>query len=62
MRAMLAPDGVISVVTGYHPDQFAVNMFDYINHDHLSYFSVSSAVQLAETSGLGITGAESVGH
>ena len=27
---------VFSVVTGYHPDQFAVNMFEYINHDHLS--------------------------
>ena len=62
MRAMLAPDGVISVVTGYHPDQFAVNMFDYINHDHLSYFSVTSAVKLAEASGLQLTGAERVEH
>jgi SAM-dependent methyltransferase len=62
MRALLAPDGVISVVTGYHPDQFAVNMFDYINHDHLSYFSVTSAVRLAEASGLMLTGAERVEH
>jgi len=62
MRAMLAPDGVISVVTGYHPDQFAVNMFDYINHDHLSYFSVTSVVRLAEASGLLLTGAERVEH
>jgi len=62
MRAMLAPGGVISVVTGYHPDQFAVNMFDYINHDHLSYFSVTSAVRLAEASGLLLTGAERVEH
>ncbi len=62
MCAMLAPDGVISVVTGYHPDQFAVNMFDYINHDHLSYFSVTSAVRLAEASGLRLTGAERVEH
>jgi len=62
MRAMLAPDGVISVVTGYHPDQFAVNMFDYINHDHLSYFSVTSAVRLAQASGLMLTGAERVEH
>ncbi len=62
MRAMLAPDGVISVVTGYHPDQFAVNMFDYIYHDHLSYFSVASAVRMAEASGLRLTGAERVEH
>ena len=62
MRAMLAPDGVISVVTGYHPDQFAVNMFDYINHDHLSYFSVTSSVRLAEAAGLRLTGAERVEH
>ncbi len=62
MRAMLAPGGVISVVTGYHPDQFAVNMFDYINHDHLSYFSVTSAVRLAEAAGLRLTGAERVEH
>ena len=62
MRAMLAPDGVISVVTGYHPDQFAVNMFDYIYHDHLSYFSVASTVRLAEATGLRLTGAERVEH
>jgi SAM-dependent methyltransferase len=62
MRALLAPDGVISVVTGYHPDQFAVNMFDYINHDHLSYFSVTSIVRLAEASGLLLTSAERVEH
>jgi SAM-dependent methyltransferase len=62
MRAILAPGGVISVVTGYHPDQFAVNMFDYINHDHVSYFSVTSAVKLAEASGLQLTGAERVEH
>ena len=62
MRAMLAPDGVISVVTGYHADQFSVNMFDYINHDHLSYFSVTSAARLAEASGLRLTGAERVEH
>ena len=25
---------VISIITGYHIDQFSINMFDYINHDH----------------------------
>ena len=62
MSALLAPDGAISVVTGYHPDQFAVNAFDYINHDHLSYFSIASAIRLAEASGLRLTGAERVEH
>ena len=62
MHDMLAPDGVVSVVTGYHPDQFAVNMFDYIYHDHLSYFSVTSAVRLAEASGLRLTGAQRSEH
>ena len=62
MRSMLTPDGAISVVTGYHPDQFAVNMFDYINHDHLSYFSVGSAVRLAEACDLKLTGADRVEH
>jgi hypothetical protein len=62
MRAMLTPDGAITVVTGYHPDQFALNMFDYINHDHLSYFSVGSAVRLAEACNLKLTGADRVEH
>ena len=62
MRAMLTPGGAISIVTGYHPDQFAVNMFDYINHDHLSYFSVGSALRLAEACDLKLTGADRVEH
>ena len=62
MRAMLQPEGAISVLTGYHPDQFAVNMFDYINHDHLSYLSVGSALKLAENAGLKLTGANRVEH
>ena len=33
---------VLSVITGYHPDQYSVNMFEYINHDHLTYLTVES--------------------
>ncbi len=62
LRSMLAPDGAISIITGYHPDQFTVNMFDYINHDHLSYFSVYSAVQLAAACDLKLTSATRVEH
>jgi hypothetical protein len=33
---------VLSVITGYHPDQYTLNMFEYINHDHLTYLTVES--------------------
>jgi hypothetical protein len=32
---------VVSIITGYHLDQFAINMFDYIGHDHLTYLTLS---------------------
>lgn len=54
--------GFISIVTGYHPDEFAVNMFDYINHDHLSYFSVASMLQLSRRAGLKLISASRVEH
>ena len=33
---------ILSIITGYHPDQYTVNMFEYINHDHLTYLTVES--------------------
>lgn len=62
MGSMLAPRGIISVVTGYHPDEFAVTMFDYINHDHLSYFTVKSMVGLADSVGLKLLSASRIEH
>ena len=62
LKAMLKPEGVISIVTGYHPDQFAIGMFEYINHDHLSYFTVHSATQLGEAVGLRLVSAQRVEH
>lgn len=47
LARLASADGLISIVTGYHPDQFAVNMFEYINHDHLSYFTVAYVSELA---------------
>lgn len=38
---ILKDDGVIAINTGYHPDQFKKNMFDYIYHEHYSYFSLT---------------------
>jgi hypothetical protein len=32
---------VVSIITGYHIDQFAINMFDYIGHDHLTYLTLN---------------------
>ena len=62
LKDLITEDGTISIVTGYHPDQFAINMFEYINHDHLSYFSVSSAVNLANQVGLKLVSAERIEH
>ena len=45
---------ILSVITGYHPDQFAINMFDYIGHDHLSYFTIQDFMKLAKLKGLKI--------
>ena len=39
---------ILSVITGYHPDQYAVNMFEYINHDHLTYLTVESLGNLSK--------------
>ncbi len=62
IRSMLTSDGWVSMVTGYHPDQFAIGMFEYINHDHLSYFTVNSALNLAKESGLILVSAQRVEH
>jgi SAM-dependent methyltransferase len=62
MRSLLAPGGAVSIVTGYHPDQFAVNMFEYVNHDHLTYMSVASVDSIAELAGLRLVSARRVEH
>ena len=48
----LAPGGIFVVQTGYHPAQMKKHMFDYVYHEHLSYFSVSVLRRLFEKSGL----------
>lgn len=52
---LAGPQTVVSVLTGYHPAQLAVGMFDYINHDHLSYFTCADFVRLASDAGLAVT-------
>ena len=39
--SLLDNDGIYIVQTGYHPKQFDLNMFDYIYHEHFSYFTVN---------------------
>lgn len=62
LKTLISPDGAISIITGYYPDQFSINMFEYINHDHLSYFSVQSAIQIADLVGLKLISAERIEH
>ena len=40
VKKVLHPDGLFVIQTGYHPEQMKVNMFDYIYHEHFSYFTV----------------------
>jgi hypothetical protein len=52
LRELMDDKSILSVLTGYHPDQFQVNMFDYIGHDHLSYFTLSDFQYIANQFGL----------
>ena len=45
---LLANDGVFVIQTGYHPEQMKLLMFDYIYHEHFSYFTLSSLKLLLE--------------
>jgi len=51
---LLSDTGMVSLVTGYHPDQFSVGMWDYIGHDHLLYFSLKNIKQIFDELGLEI--------
>jgi len=51
----------IAILTGYHPDQFRVNMFDYIYHEHTSYFSCQDLVNLGAKVGLELVDVKKVG-
>jgi hypothetical protein len=42
----------IFIQTGYHPVQFAKGLFDYIYHEHYSYFTTNSMLALASRAGI----------
>jgi SAM-dependent methyltransferase len=51
----------IAILTGYHPDQFRVNMFDFIYHEHVSYFTCQDFINLGEKYGLVLVDAQRIG-
>jgi len=51
----------IAILTGYHPDQFRINMFDFIYHEHTSYFSCQDFVNLSAKVGLELIDVKKVG-
>ena len=51
----------IAILTGYHPDQFRVNMFDFIYHEHVSYFSCQDFINLGKKYGLSLIDVQRVG-
>ncbi len=57
---LLSDSGVFVVLTGYHPEQMKINMFDYVYHEHFSYFTVSVLKTLFEKAGLELIDAKKV--
>ena len=48
----------IVIQTGYHPEQFRNQLFDYVYHEHYSYFSVASISALAKSVSLHVVNYE----
>lgn len=59
---LMSDKTVLSIVTGYHPDQFLINMFEYINHDHLTYFTVKTLQRICSSFGLKIIDVSRIEH
>lgn len=62
LKTLLADEGRFSIITGYHPDQFTIGMFDYIGHDHLSYFSLRNLIEMFSSIGLEVYEAVKTEH
>lgn len=52
VRNLLDDKGLFVIQTGYHPEQIKVNMFDYVYHEHFSYFTVKVLRELLKNNGL----------
>jgi len=55
---LMAEDGVFVVQTGYHPEQMKIKMFDYIYHEHFSYFTLKVLRYLFAKCGLELIDAQ----
>ncbi len=44
----------VNIITGYHLDQFQIGMFEYINHDHLTFLTVHDFKNLCDRNELRI--------
>lgn len=60
LRTICPAEGRVALLTGYHPDQFAVAMFDYAYHEHVSYFTVRDVHNLCLRHGFRIDWARRV--
>jgi hypothetical protein len=49
---LLTLEGIFVIQTGYHPEQMKINMFDYIYHEHFSYFTVDVLKTIFTSCGL----------
>ena len=55
VKKLLDPNGYFVIETGYHPIQMGKhNMFDYIYHEHFSYFTLNTLVFFFKKFGLEI--------
>ena len=55
---LLSKNGSFVIQTGYHPKQFKKNMFDYVYHEHFSYFSLNTLIFLMSKYKLKLVDAE----
>ncbi|MCE7505297.1 class I SAM-dependent methyltransferase [Polynucleobacter sp. IMCC30063] len=60
VKGLLNSEGLFVVQTGYHPDQFRGMMFDYIYHEHFSYFTLNVLIKLFDLADLQIINAHKV--
>lgn len=54
LKSLLSRDGIIVIETGYHPMQMKNNMFDYVYHEHFSYFTLTNLEFIFKKIGLEI--------
>jgi len=57
---LLDKKGIFVIQTGYHPEQMKNMMFDYIYHEHFSYFSVEVINNLFDKCGLELISATKI--